>query len=258
MVRRAAALPHQFDPPAGAADTVMGKRRRRRGGETPAGRRRGRDEERIGVGLLPMAEQQSRRPALLGGKLETAAGRHFGAPHFADHGGEAAMAHPLLHHRQHFFVSATFGIEQAIRLQANLRQGRREQVAAGECPEHLPPAPGEASGGGGEEQGRGGIVIRTGRGRRRLMQRHCQPAAGEPVIHRHDAKRGARLPSGGSAGALEGADLAAQGVKAWIGGSGHVTRTHMFALCSAFIHSESSQGRGGALDITPPLAQKAA
>ena len=251
-------MPHQFDPPAGAADAVMGKRRRRRGGEAPAGCRSGRSEQRIGIHFLPVAKQQGRCFALLSGELETAGGGHFGALHFADHSGEAAVAHAFLHHRQHLFVIAAIGVKEAIGLEPDLGKRRGEEIPAGESPEHLALITGKTDSGGGEKERGDGIIAGRRRGRRRLMQRHRQAAADEPVIDRSDAERDARRHAGGSAGPLEGANLDAQGGEAWIRGRRHVTRTHMFLICSSCIQSESSYERGGALDIVPPLAQKAA
>jgi len=157
-MRGAAALPDQSDPPAGAAepferaDRGIGQRRRGRAADPPAGRRRRRRGERIGAGLAPAAEQKRRGAALLGGELEPAGGGHLDPAHLADHSGEAAVPHPLLHHRKRLLVIAAFGVDHPLRRQPRLGQTGREQIAADERPKHLATfagRAGEAGGGGG-------------------------------------------------------------------------------------------------------------
>ena len=150
------------------------------------------------------------------------------------------MTHAFLHHRQHLFVIAAFGVEQAIRLQPDPGKRRREEIATGERPEHLPPAPGETGGGGGEEQGRGGIVVGAGA----AAAASCSASASPPPASRSST---AMMPNGTHDVPLAGAPArsrartsARRAARRGSGASGHATRTHMFALCSAFIHSESS------------------
>lgn len=235
-MRRAAALADQSDPPASAADPFLGidpVRRRRRGGaaDPPARAGGGGGGQRLLVRAPPAPEQQRRRAAILGGELEAARGRHRRPPRLADHRREAAVPHPFLHHRQHLVVVPAFGVEQAIRPQPRQSERGGEEIAAGERPEHLPPAAREARGGGGEKKRGRGIVIERGRSGRRFVQRHRQPAPGKPHIHLPDPERHVRRSPGGRAGTLDGANLGAQGVEAG-GRSGHATRTCLFMLCS--------------------------
>ncbi len=235
---RSAALADQGDAPAGAADAGEGQGGGRGAGDPPAGHRRRGLAERIGAGLAPAPQQQSRRPALLGGELEPAAGGHRHPPRLADQGGEAAVAHPLLHHRQYLLVVAAFGVEQAVRRQPGQSKTGGEQVRAGQRPEHL--AAGargdrEARGERGEEQGRGGVVAGGGRSGGDLVQPAGQPAAGEPVVDLGEAEGEARPPLGAAgAGAFDRAHLGPQGGETRIQSRGkrHTTRTHLFMLCS--------------------------
>jgi len=157
------------------------------------------------------------------------------------------MARALLHHRKHLLVVAAFGIKKAIGRQPHLSEAGREQVAAGQRPEHLaafPPRHGEAGGERGEEQGRGGLVIGGTAGRRGLVQPPGQAAPRQPFVHPGDAEWQARPPVSGGTGAFDPAHLLAQGGEARIHGgrSLHATRTHMFVLCSASSAPESRFG----------------
>ena len=137
----AAALPDERDLPARAAHPFMLQGSGRRAGDPPAGGRRRRQAERILVRLAPAPQQQGRAAAFLGGELEPARRGHRQPGDLADRGGEAAMARALLHHRKHLLVIAAFGEEQAIGGQPRQSEAGREQVAAGERPEHLPAFP---------------------------------------------------------------------------------------------------------------------
>jgi hypothetical protein len=59
--------------------------------------------------LLPAAQHQRHRAAFLGRQLQPPRRGHGAGPHLAHHRGQAAMAQPFLHHRQHLFVTAAFG-----------------------------------------------------------------------------------------------------------------------------------------------------
>lgn len=244
---RAAALPDERDLPAGAADPFMRQERGGRAGDPPAGERRRREGERIRVQPAPAPQQQGRAAPFLGGELEPARRGRRQPPDLADRCGEAAMAGPLLHHREHLLVIAAFGVEQAIGSQPRLGQAGREQVAAPQRPKHLaafPPRSGETRGERGDEQGRGGFVIGAGRCRRGLVQPPGKTAARQPFVHFRHADRQARPIVAGGTGVLDPAHLFAQGGKARIqkGRRLHATRTHMFVLCSASSPAESSRG----------------
>ena len=262
-MRWAAALPGERDMPAGAADPLirpnpgmspnpcmspnpfLSQGLGRCAGDPPAGERRRREAKRIHVRLAPAPQHQGRAASFLGGELEPAGRSHCQPSHLADHGGEAAVARALLHHRKHLLVIAAFGVEQAIGRQPGLSETGREQIAAGQRPEHLaglPPGDGEARGEGGDEQGRGGLVIGRKRRRRDLVQPPGQSAARQPFVHFRYVERQARPPVSGETGAFDPAHLLPQGGEARIhdGRNVHATRTHMFALCSAASSAESS------------------
>jgi len=245
-MRGPAALADERDLPAGAADTVVRQGRCGRPGEPPAGERGRRLGERVIPGPAPAPEHQRRRAALLGGELEPARRGHRHPPDLADHRREAAMAHPLLDHREHLIVAPAFGVNETIRGQPRLRQAGREQIAPRERPEHLPAFPArhrEAGGERGEKQGRGGLVIGRGRGRCRLVQPAGESAARQSFVHLRNAEGETRpRPGPGRAGPFDRAHLRPQGGEARIQGTGslHATRTRLFALCSDAFPTESS------------------
>jgi len=190
-MRWAAALADERDLPAGAADAVMGQRRGRCASEPPAGERGRGLRQRIGARTAPAPEQQGRSPAFLGGELEPPARGHRQPPDLADHSREAAVANPLLDHRQHLLVIAAFGIDEAIGSQPRLGEAGREQIAAGKSPEHLPGCAArhcEAGGERGEKQGGCGLVIGRGRRRGRFVQAQGEAVSRQPFVHLGDAE----------------------------------------------------------------------
>jgi hypothetical protein len=94
------------------------------------------------------------------------------------------VAEAFFHDCQHFLVVAAFGVEDAGGAQARAGEPGREQVAAGQGPEHRPlPAP-EPGGDAGEEQGGGGIVGERGPRAGDFMKAgHGDPPARQPAIH---------------------------------------------------------------------------
>ena len=123
---RAAALADERDPPAGAADARRrGKRRGRRAADPPAGER-GRGQRRADPrrSCASAAAARPSSPPSSAASWSRRVGGHGGAPDLADHRGEAAVAQPFLHHRQHLLVVAAFGVEQAVGRQPRLRQAR--------------------------------------------------------------------------------------------------------------------------------------
>ena len=240
-MRRAAALAGELDPPAGAADPGNGQRRGGRAGDPPAGDGGGRRAS----GSSPLRRQRrsikAGVPPLLGGELEPAGGGHAGAADLADHRGEAAMAQPLLHHRQHFLVAAAFGIEQPVRRRPAGEAGR-EQVAAGRAPTApFPPPFRSARGERGGEQGRGGLVAGAGALGRRLVQGAATEGRRRRAGSRRSIPKGRLLPLR-SRPADSSARISARRAarRSSSGGAGlHRTRpTRLFSLCSACVRQE--------------------
>ena len=249
VMRRAAALAGERDLPAGAADPFMRQSGRgRRAGDPPAGERRRRRAERIRVRLAPAPQHQGHAAAFLGGELEPAGGGHGQRAPPRRPRRRGCRGAPLLHHRKHLLVVAAFGIEQAIGRQPRLGEARREQVAAGQRPEHLAalaPRP-----------WRSARRARRGTGSRR--PRHsapavagaascsapAQPAAGQPLVDLADAERQARPPVAGRTGAFDPAHLLAQGGEARIQADGADMRLGLICslLCSARSPPESRCG----------------
>lgn len=119
------------------------------------------------------------------------------------------MAQPFFHDGQHIRVATGLSDQQPVGRQAGLRKARREQVAAGDDPQHgsaLPrPPPGDA----GQEQGGGGVIAIAIAGPRNLMEAGIgQAATGELHIQCIDAERQRRC--GSFAPRNDGAHLAAQ------------------------------------------------
>ena len=121
------------------------------------------------------------------------------------------MTQPLLHHRQHVLVAPAFGIEQPVGSEAGAGQAGREQVAAGERPQHDARA---AGGDRREEEGGGGLVARAGTLARRFAERgDGQAAAGEAGVERLDAEGKAGMAP--RPGGFERPHLLAQGGQAF-------------------------------------------
>lgn len=172
----AAALAGEDDVPAGAGDAGDGEVGGRHAADPPSSHRRGGEGKRVGAGPARAQQHQRHRPALLGGKLEPAGRGHAGTAHLADDGGKAAVPKPFLHHRQHLFVAAAFGIQEPVGRKPGLGQRRREEVMAGKRPKHgsaLPGARGDTRG----EQAGGGIVGKAGAGTGAFVKRRKRQSA---------------------------------------------------------------------------------
>ncbi len=67
-------------------------------------------------------------------QLQTARGRHRQPRHLPHNSAKAAMAQAFLKTRQHRLFVAGLDIDDPVRGQTDLRQGRREQVGFGHAP----------------------------------------------------------------------------------------------------------------------------
>lgn len=137
------------------------------------------------------AERQRQGAGFLGGELQPAA-RGQGQPgDLADHGGEPAMAQPLLHHQQHRPVvpglGSNLGINHPVGVQADAGEARSEQVGSRQRPQHRPIEPCRDAGG---EQHRRRLVggpLPTGRDLVQGAER--QPALGQGLVEGIQAER---------------------------------------------------------------------
>lgn len=90
------------------------------------------------------------------------------------------MAQPFLHAGQDALVGPSFGIDDPVRMQSGLRQGRGEQIPVADAPQNWPMRPGQDSGG---KQGRCRSVQGAIAAARDLMERaQGQAASRQPVI----------------------------------------------------------------------------
>lgn len=100
------------------------------------------------------------------------------------------MAQPFLEHRQHVLVTATVGVDHAMRREACLRQRRSEQVAAGADPQHGPAAATKPCGNASDEQGGGGVVVEAAPGPANFVQGgDHKPFSDQLAVDRANAER---------------------------------------------------------------------
>jgi hypothetical protein len=209
-MRFAAALAGKFDAPAGAADASNRQVFRRDAGDPPARHRGGRQRERILVASPPALQHQSGGAFLFRRELEPAGGRHGEAADLPDHRGKAALAKALLHHGKHILIAHAFRLEQLMGRQADLRQGRSEQIPPFQGPKNRAAAAGAPRCYPGREQSGGCIVAEARIGSSHFMQ----GAKGEAVSAQFPIDLGYSkrqifprfIPSG-----LDRPDLGAQG-----------------------------------------------
>ena len=186
-MRFTAALTDERSAPAGAADAGNRQFGGGKAADPPARHRSRWQRKRCFAGPAPAPQHQGYRPALLGRQLQAAGSRHRGPAGFADHGGEAAVTKPFLHHRQDFFVPAAFRVDQPVRVETRLRQRGSEQIAPGQRPEHRPfPCPRSNAG---NEQAGGRLVAEPiGRTGNFMQGGTRQPPAFQPAIHLFQAE----------------------------------------------------------------------
>ena len=171
----AGAATDQFDQPARPADARNGERcgGQRRDAPARGGGRRLAEIGRLGL-PAPAAERDADRARSFGGELKPPRGGHRQARDFGHHGAQPAVAQPLLKAGEDGLLVAALEIDDAVGLQAGLGERRREQVRAGDAPEHL--AAGARGDPGGEQRG-GRAVDRAVSAAGDLMQRAAREAA---------------------------------------------------------------------------------
>jgi hypothetical protein len=142
--------------------------------------------------------------------LKPPGGSHHHPAHLADNGSKAAIAKPLLHHRQYLFITAAFGIDDPVGWKAGLGKAWSKEIGTGERPKHNA----RASGGNARcKQGRGRIVaeVRPGTG---YFVKRCsgEAAAFKPPVDCIEPERQA-LPSRSRTHGFDRPHLCTQGGK---------------------------------------------
>jgi hypothetical protein len=69
--------------------------------------------------------------------VQTPRHRHWQPDEFGDDRTEASVPKALFERGQHILFTASFAIDDAIRMQSRLRYGRSEEIGSGQTPEHL-------------------------------------------------------------------------------------------------------------------------
>lgn len=169
------------------------------------------------------AIEQHRRPAVRGGKLQTARRGPIGTLYLGDHAGERSVAQPILGHGQDLGIFASLSIDDPVGRQTHLLQTRCIKIETRERPKHRGVAKRRKPGGDtGQEQGRRSIVPQRGRAGGNFVQAvpvetsidqslvecgypECQRRTARSVVSRQRlAQRrkvfGARLRAGGRQG----------------------------------------------------------
>jgi hypothetical protein len=77
----------------------------------------------------------------------TARSRERNARHLADHSSQPPAAETFLHRRQHLAILSSLAVDHAIRVQADTEEGRGEEIASAQAPQHGPFRPRRNAGG---------------------------------------------------------------------------------------------------------------
>ena len=134
----ASAAADQLDQPARSADARDGERRRRYRRDAPAGRGGGGLAEIGRLGLAaPTAQCDADSAGAFGGKLKPPRGGHRQARDLRHDSPESAVTQALFKAGEDCLLVAALKIDDAVRLQAGLREGWREEIWSSDTPEHL-------------------------------------------------------------------------------------------------------------------------
>ncbi len=206
----AGAASHEFKKPTGTPHAGGWERGGGEGGHPPSGyRRRGLAQIRRIRDAPPSSDRNRHLTALLSSQLQTTRGSHGKLGDLADNAGQAAIFQALLHGAENRRFVAGLGEDHALGRQAGLGQGRREEIALAQAPEHWSVGARENTG---REARRSGAVQRALRAAGDLMQRaHRQPMSRETLIDRAHTER--QDPAAGAVGQLDQADLTSKRVE---------------------------------------------
>lgn len=200
----AGAATHEFKKPTGTPHAGGWERGGGEGGHPPSGyRRRGLPQVRRIRDAPPSSDRNRHLTALLRGQLQTTRGSHGKLGDLADHAGQAAIFQALLHGAEDCRFVTGLGEDHALGRQAGLGQGRREEIALAQAPEHWSVGARENTG---REARGGGAVQGALRAASDLVQRaHRQPMARQTPIDRVHAER--QDPAAGAVGQFDQANL---------------------------------------------------
>lgn len=232
----------ELDEPSRAADTGNRQWRRRQHRNAPSRHRGGRLPEIDRFGLSsPPAQGEPDHARFFRGELKPSRRCHGQAGQFGDDGAEAAVAQRFLKAGKDCLFVACLDIDHAIRRQAGLGQGGREQVRSSNAPEHHAARSGRNPGG---EQRCRRTVNGAVAAARHLMQRATgQSASRKARIHLGDPEGQHRTPT--CSAAVDARDTLSEVVNDRLGGGpAHALATistgDMFYICSH--HGEESIG----------------
>ena len=141
--------------------------------------------------------------------MQTARGCHWQPRNLAHHRRQPGLTQAFFEAQQHARIIIRFGIDNAVRVQANAGEGRGEQIGPAQAPQHHPIEPRQNAC---DEQRRGGGLRRIGD----LMHRaQSKPPLRQMPVERGDPKRQHRARR--AAGMFDAGDPGAQCVEnAWV------------------------------------------
>lgn len=183
------AAPHaqQLDQPALASQTFKTRRWRWMGRHAPAG---GRGVGFAGVALLggvaPTPDDQRRDARLSRAKLQAARSVERNARDFSHDPGKPLAMKPLFHRGKNVAVLPRLAIDDAVRMQADTRERRREKIAPAQAPKHRPRNPRQNTRG--EQRGEAGVLARGPTFRYFVQMAQLQAAAGQVPVKISDTK----------------------------------------------------------------------
>jgi hypothetical protein len=184
----AGAAPDQFEQPSGATDAWRRQSSRRERRNSPSRRRcRGLSEIRGFRLATPAANRDGDRPRGFGRERQPARRRHRKPRDLGDHRAETAVTDSFLETRQHGLLVAGIDVDDAVGVETDLGQGRREKVLPRDAPEHL--ALGSRRDARGEQGGRGAVDGGVATSRHFVQRPERQPSAREAPVDGLDAER---------------------------------------------------------------------
>ena len=128
--------------PSGPSHAGNRQRRRREDADAPARDGGRRLAEISGLGLTPPAPYgDADRAGGFRRKLKPAGGRHGKPRDFGDDRAEPPMPQSFLETGQHRLLIGRLDIDHPVGRQPGLSERRREEVLAGDAPQHLAPCP---------------------------------------------------------------------------------------------------------------------
>ena len=151
---------HEFNLPAAASEAASRNNLRRDRRHAPSRRGSGGKLGQVLLGDRPPApDDQGGNARSLRGHLQATGGGEAEPGDFADDRAQAFLMEALFDERQDVGITAGLGVNDTIRMKADLHEARRKQIAPGQAPEHRPF---EAGGNPGREERGGSGKLRSG------------------------------------------------------------------------------------------------